>query len=134
MLVASRSKQGRAALRVVHFQLIFVIIVGSLAYVTLGSESARFFIKGGFIAVLGNYLYALFAFMPDSNSEGPVLLGFILIGWMLKLVFTIVMFALVFSMSELLKPGAFFTGYKLTILLIWLSPIIFFQNNGINHG
>ncbi|MDR9828748.1 ATP synthase subunit I [Vibrio sp. FNV 38] len=134
MLVSNRSAQGRAAYRVVHLQLIFVILIASIAYVKFGQDSARFVLKGGLIAVFANYIYALFAFLPKPDSDGSVLLGFIFIGWTLKLVFTMVMFVLVFSVSDLLQPGAFFTGYKLTILIFWLSPILFFQKNGINHG
>lgn len=134
MFSANRSKQGRAAFRLVHLQLIFVLVIGSLAYVLLDQETARFVLKGGFIAVLGNYIYALFAFFPKPDAEGRVLLGFLMMGWALKLVFTIVMFVLVFSVNEFLQPGAFFAGYKLTLLIFWLSPILFFHKNGINHG
>ncbi|MEH0690050.1 ATP synthase subunit I [Vibrio cholerae] len=134
MFSANRSKQGRAAFRLVHLQLIFVLLIGSLAYVMISPETARFVFKGGFIAVFGNYLYALLAFYPKPGANGVVLLGFLMIGWALKLVFTIVMFVLVFSLNEFLKPGAFFTGYKLTLLIFWLSPFLFFSKNGINHG
>lgn len=134
MFSANRSKQGRAAFRLVHLQLIFVLLIGSLAYVMISPETARFVLKGGFIAVMGNYIYALFTFFPKPGSDGKVLLGFLMVGWALKLVFTIVMFVLVFSLNEFLKPGAFFTGYKLTLLIFWLSPILFFHKNGINHG
>ncbi|MEZ8826253.1 ATP synthase subunit I [Vibrio amylolyticus] len=134
MFISNLSEKGKVAFKVVHLQLLFVIIVGGLTYVQCGDEAARFILKGGMIAVLGNYIYALFAFIPKADADGSVLLGFIFIGWALKLVVTIILFVLVFSVTEFLRPGAFFTGYKLTILMFWFAPILFFSKNGINHG
>ncbi|WP_070970147.1 ATP synthase subunit I [Vibrio sonorensis] len=134
MLLTNRSKQGNAALKVVHFQLLFVIIIGSAANMWLDKEVARFLMKGGAIAVIGNYVYALLAFIPKSDSDGSVLLGFIFLGWVMKLVFTITIFVMVFSFVDVDHPGAMFSGYKLAILMFWCAPIILTAKNGIHHG
>ncbi len=97
MFISNLSEKGKVAFKVVHFQLLFVILIGGLTYVQCGDEAARFILKGGMIAVLGNYIYALFAFIPRADADGSVLLGFIFIGWALKLVVTIILFILVFS-------------------------------------
>jgi F0F1-type ATP synthase assembly protein I len=134
MFISNLSEKGKVAFKVVHLQLLFVILIGSATYVQCGNDAARFILKGGMIAVVGNYMFALFAFIPKPDEDGSVLLGFIFIGWALKLVVTIILFILVFSLTDLLNPGAFFTGYKLTLLMFWFAPILFFSKNGINHG
>lgn len=134
MLLTNRSKQGNAALKVVHFQLLFVIIIGSAANIWLDEEVARFLIKGGAIAVIGNYVYALLAFLPRTDSDGSVLLGFIFLGWVMKLVFTIIIFVMIFSFVDVSHPGTMFSGYKLTVLMFWFAPIILTAKNGNHHG
>lgn len=134
MFLTNRSEQGKAALKVVHFQLAFVMIIGGIAYLWLGENVARFLVKGGAIAVLGNYVYALLAFMPKPDSDGSVLLGFIFLGWALKLVLTTIIFVMIFNLVDVHHPGAMFSGYKLTILVFWVAPILLTAKNGIHHG
>lgn len=99
-----------------------------------GASPARFILKGGAIAVIGNYVYTLFAFLPKPDANGSVLLGFIVVGWALKLALTIAMFVLVFNWTDMHHPGAMMSGYKLTIIIFWLASILLTAKNGNHHG
>ncbi|MCG3722387.1 ATP synthase subunit I [Vibrio cincinnatiensis] len=134
MFIAAQSRQAKAAFRIVHLQLAFLLLIGGVTYMYWGPNPARFILKGGAIAVIGNYVYTLFAFLPKPNADGTVLLGFIMMGWALKLVLTITMFVLIFNLADVQHPGAMMSGYKLTLLVFWVAPILLTAKNGNHHG
>lgn len=134
MFITGQSQQARAAFRIVHLQLVCLLFLGSITYMYWGPEQARFILKGGAIALIGNYVYTLFAFLPKPDADGTVMLGFIMMGWALKLVLTIIMFVLIFTMTDVEHPGAMMSGYKLTLLIFWIAPILLTAKNGNHHG
>ncbi len=134
MFIATQGQQAKAAFRVVHLQLVFLLLIGGVTYMYWGPDEARFILKGGAIALIGNYVYTLFAFLPKPDADGTVMLGFIMMGWALKLVLTVIMFVLIFNLTDVHHPGAMMSGYKLTILVFWFAPLLLTAKNGNHHG
>ncbi len=107
------------ARRVVVAQLVTAHIA-ALVLVSLGGLHAWSGLIGGLIAVAGNGLFMLRAFVPYRAQEPGRLLGRFYGAELQKLILTAALFAMVFLTVDPLSPGALFGVF----VLVQMAPIL----------
>ena len=114
---------GQLARRLLAIQL-SVTIIGALAF-SKGVDYASFWsgILGGLVCCLPNALFAAIFFREQRVSRAKQIAAGFYRAEMCKLLVTVLLFALVFSLLRV-RPAIFFAMYFLVQLTLWLSPWI----------
>ena len=123
-MVTSLTKKGRnLAIKVLFYQSLIVIILTFLFGVFYGKYSGISAFYGGFICLISGIVFALLAFKYAGASQNHLVVRSFNKGSRLKFVFTIVMFVMVYKLSNL-QPLPLLISYVITLMVQW--PIIIF--------
>ena len=122
------ARRGRSsAYKLVVIQAAIVGVTSILLFALWGFQYGLSAFAGGVIAVLPNFVFATLAFShAGSSASGKVVQSFFL-GEAVKLLLTIVLFAIAFGLLDMVFAPLFAT-YALGILVPWAVPLYFKQN------
>ena len=111
------NKKNRAvAYRLLLIEAATISVCGLLFFVLLGPESAWSVILGGIAFIVPNLLFVRLSLGPVRGSGRGVLLWFY-IGEALKIIATIIIFALGLLLVAPLSPALMFMAYALALLI-----------------
>jgi len=106
-----------AAYRLVWSQLVLTIVIASLLFAYIGSESAYSALLGGLAYILPNVWFVRLAFRDSGRSTPQLILSRFYLGETGKLVLTGIVFALCFLLVKPLHVGALFLTYIMMIIV-----------------
>ena len=109
-------KNRAVAYRLLWLESAVIAVCGLLFFALLGAESARSVIFGGIAFIVPNLLFVRLSLGPVTASGRGVLLWFY-IGEALKIVVTILIFALCLLLIASLNPALMFMAYALALLI-----------------
>ena len=122
------ARRGRwSAYRIVLLQAAVAGGTSIFFFALWGAQYGLSALAGGLIAVLPNFVFATLAFShAGAQASGKVVRSFFL-GEAVKLLLTIVLFAIAFGMLKTpFMP--LFSCYLLALLIPWTAPLYFKQN------
>ncbi|MCW3173093.1 ATP synthase subunit I [Shewanella subflava] len=122
------ARRGRkSAYKLVIIQAAIVGVTSILLFALWGFQYGLSAFAGGVIAVLPNFVFATLAFShAGASASGKVVQAFFL-GEAVKLLLTIVLFAIAFGLLDVVFAPLFAT-YALGLLVPWAVPLYFKQN------
>ena len=111
--------------KVLLFETFIVILAGLVFFVFASLEFTYSVILGGFAYILPNGMFAKFSLKKSATNSSSILVWFYL-GEAIKVIATIVIFALSFLFIETLNIGLVILSYSVILLgnLIGLSILI----------
>ena len=111
--------------KVLLFETFIVILAGLVFFVFASLEFTYSVILGGFAYILPNGMFAKFSLKKSATNSSSILVWFYL-GEAIKVIATIVIFALSFLFIETLNVGLVILSYSVMLLgnLIGLSILI----------
>ena len=111
--------------KVLLFETFIVILAGFVFFVFASLEFTYSVILGGFAYILPNGMFAKFSLKKSATNSSSILVWFYL-GEAIKVIATIVIFALSFLFIETLNVGLVILSYSVMLLgnLIGLSILI----------
>ena len=109
-------KNRAVAYRLLWLEAVVIAVCGLLFFALLGAESAWSVILGGIAFIVPNLLFVRLSLGPVTASGRGVLLWFY-IGEALKIVATILIFALCLLLIAPLNPALMFMAYALALLI-----------------
>ena len=122
------ARRGRSsAYKLVVIQAAIVGVTSILLFALWGFQYGLSAFAGGVIAVLPNFVFATLAFShAGASASGKVVQSFFL-GEAVKLLLTIVLFAIAFGLLNVVFAPLFIT-YVIGLLVPWTAPLYFKQN------
>lgn len=117
----NRNIQGVKRLLAVQFMLLIIIAVTVL--VMFGKHQAVSSLAGGLVAYLPIVLFAKKFFRQQGARAAKQIVKNFYVGEFLKILFSIVLFSLVFLLYKV-APLAFFLTYIAVVMTHWLAPLI----------
>ncbi|MGL6122107.1 MAG: ATP synthase subunit I [Shewanella sp.] len=122
------ARRGRwSAYKLVMMQAAVAGGASILFFAVWGVQFGYSALAGGFIAALPNFVFATLAFSHmGASSSGKVVKSFFL-GEAVKLLLTIVLFALVFSLLQVVF-APLFACYALSLMVPFTASLYFKQN------
>lgn len=109
------------------FETITVMLTGFIAFIFSSLEFTYSVILGGFAYILPNAIFAKLSLKISATNSSNILIWFY-VGEAMKIVTTIVFFALSFLLVEMLNFGLMILTYGL-VLLVNLIGLSIFVNN-----
>ena len=111
--------------KVLLFETFIVILAGLVFFVFASLEFTYSVILGGFAYILPNAMFAKFSLKISATNSSSIL-GWFYLGETIKIIATIVFFALSFLFFENLNVGLMILSYSVILLgnLIGLSILI----------
>ena len=122
------ARRGRSyAYKLVLLQAAIVVGTSILLFALWGVQYGISALAGATIAVLPNFVFATLAFShAGASASGKVVQSFFL-GEAVKLLLTIVLFAIAFGLLNVVFAPLFIT-YVIGLLVPWTAPLYFKQN------
>jgi len=122
------ARRGRSyAYKLVLLQAVIVGITTILLFALWGVQFGISALAGAIIAVFPNFVFATLAFShAGASASGKVVHSFFL-GEAVKLLLTIVLFAIAFGLLNVVFTPLFIT-YVIGLLVPWTAPLYFKQN------
>ncbi|WP_105253383.1 ATP synthase subunit I [Pseudoalteromonas sp. T1lg75] len=114
----------QAALKGVLLQGVVAIIAAVIVLVGWEVDAAVSALAGGLVAVLPNFLFAIYAFRYVGASKAKQVYASFKRGNGLKFLLTIFLFALIFKLYPVMALP-FFSSFILVTFTQWLAPIFF---------
>ena len=112
------------AMRYIYLQGAVALASALIVWLVWGMLAGKSALIGGFVALLPNFVFTLYAFRFAGARQTEQVYSSIKRGAGLKYLLTIVLFALVFKSSAVvLLP--FFSVYVLVMIVSWFAPIFF---------
>ncbi|WP_372766571.1 ATP synthase subunit I [Pseudoalteromonas sp.] len=112
------------ALKFIYLQGVVALASALVVWLGWGVLAGKSALIGGFVALLPNLVFTLYAFRFAGARQVQQVYSSIKRGAGLKYLLTIVLFALVFKSSVvMLLP--FFSAYVLVMIVSWFAPIFF---------
>jgi ATP synthase protein I len=112
------------ALKFIYLQGVVALASALVVWLVWGVLAGKSALTGGFVALLPNLVFTLYAFRFAGARQVQQVYSSIKRGAGLKYLLTIVLFALVFKSSAvMLLP--FFSAYVLVMIVSWFAPIFF---------
>lgn len=106
--------------RIIRWQLIVIVVCGTVAYMTGGWKTAISASAGGLIAFIPNAFFALrFGFFDATRGARDIVRAFY-VGESLKLVLTGVLFFLAFQFRDL-EFLPLFSGFIVALGVFWIA-------------
>ena len=111
--------------KVLLFETFIVVLAGFVFFIFTNLEFTYSIILGGFAYILPNAMFAKFSLKTSTVNSGNILVWFY-VSEAIKVIATIVFFALSFLFFETLNPGLMILTYGIVLLvnLIGLSILI----------
>tara|TARA_B100001250_G_scaffold402065_1_gene414711 strand:- start:32 stop:409 length:378 start_codon:yes stop_codon:yes gene_type:complete len=111
--------------KVLLFEIFIVILAGIIFFIFTSLEFTYSVVLGGFAYILPNAMFAKFSLKISATNSSNILIWFY-IGEIVKIVATIVFFALSFLFFEMLNVGLMILAYTIMLIgnLIGLSILI----------
>jgi len=111
--------------KVLLFETFIVVLAGIVFFIFTNLEFTCSIILGGFAYILPNAMFAKFSFKTSTTNSSNILVWFY-VSEAIKVIATIVFFALSFLFFETLNPGLMILTYGIVLLvnLIGLSILI----------
>ena len=111
--------------KVLLFETFIVVLAGIVFFIFTHLEFTYSIILGGFAYILPNAMFAKFSFKTSTTNSSNILVWFY-VSEAIKVIATIVFFALSFLFFETLNPGLMILVYGIMLLgnLIGLSILI----------
>ena len=111
--------------KVLLFETFIVVLAGIVFFIFTNLEFTYSIILGGFAYILPNAMFAKFSFKTSTTNSSNILVWFY-VSEAIKVIATIVFFALSFLFFETLNPGLMILTYGIVLLvnLIGLSILI----------
>jgi len=111
--------------KVLLFETFVVVLAGFVFFIFTNLEFTYSIILGGFAYILPNAMFAKFSLKTSTVNSGNILVWFY-VSEAIKVIATIVFFALSFLFFETLNPGLMILVYGIMLLgnLIGLSILI----------
>ena len=111
--------------KVLLFETFIVVLAGLVFFIFASLEFTYSVILGGFAYILPNAMFAKFSLKTSTVNSGNILVWFY-VSEAIKVIATIVFFALSFLFFETLNPGLMILVYGIMLLgnLIGLSILI----------
>lgn len=123
-----KNNQGlHGAHRLFLLQLGITCGVATVLKLLLGNKEAVSAISGGLISIVPSMLFARMLFQHHGAKAARKIVNGFYKGEALKIVLSILMFAIVFNCFSIV-PIVFFSMYILVQMIIWFAPIFF-----VNH-
>ena len=112
------------AMKYIYLQGAVALASALIVWLIWGMLAGKSALIGGFVALLPNFVFTLYAFRFAGARQTEQVYSSIKRGAGLKYLLTIVLFALVFkSSAAVLLP--FFSVYVLVMIVSWFAPIFF---------
>ncbi|MCF6458312.1 ATP synthase subunit I [Pseudoalteromonas sp. MMG024] len=112
------------ALKFIYLQGVVALVSALVVWLVWGVLAGKSALMGGFVALLPNFVYTLYAFRFAGARQVQQVYSSIKRGAGLKYLLTILLFALVLKSSTVvLLP--FFSVYVLVMIVSWFAPIFF---------
>lgn len=110
------------------YQLIVTLIAGIIAYLSLGRLAAWSAFIGGMVNILPSMLFAHFVFRHLGATSNRQIVKNFYRGEALKIIFSVMLFAMVFIKLNVL-PLVFFLTYIAVQVVHWFSSSMIYQPN-----
>ena len=124
-----RNQQGaQGAKRLLLCQLGWTVLLSTLALLFLSRTAALSAVLGGLVSVVPNAYFARQLFQYQGARQARQIVNRFYKGEAMKLLLTVVLFAMVFKWATIL-PLVFFLVYITTQMVFWFSPLIFNNQN-----
>ncbi|KTD24093.1 ATP synthase protein I [Legionella maceachernii] len=105
-------------------QLLTSVLISLVLLLIFGKKEAMSALLGGMVAIVPSALFARKLFQyQGARAARQIVKGFYL-GEALKIVSSVILFALVFMLFKI-APLAFFFTYIVVLMNYWLAPLIF---------
>ncbi|WP_233080353.1 ATP synthase subunit I [Rheinheimera soli] len=112
-----------SAYKLIAFQVAVAGLTALVFQLLSGELAAKSAFKGGLVAALPNFVFALFAFWTLGRGSAEQAKTAMMRGHSLKLILTIVLFVVV--MQQQIVAGPLMTGFVLTLFAQWATAIFF---------
>ena len=120
-----KNKHGlRGAYRLFASQLGITLLIALIAALVSGGMAAKSAVLGGLLSVLPNALFARKLFQYQGARAAKQIVNSFYYGEALKIVMSIILFALVFAFCSI-KPVVFFATYIVVQMVLWFAPLLF---------
>ena len=120
-------KSRSTAYRMLTIEAVAVFLFGLLFFMFASLESAYSVILGGLAFIVPNVMFVLFSLRtPSANAAGKTLAWF-MVGEAIKIITTIIIFAVSFILLTQLNIGLMFVSYGV-VLLINLTGLAILMN------
>lgn len=114
--------------RVVFYQLIAAVVAVLVWYLVSGTVAAGSALSGGFIGVLASFFFARMVVRSRKSDEPRSILFQLYLGEGLKIVITVVLFAIVFILLRV-EILPLLTSYIATLFVFWPSLLLVMPQN-----
>ncbi|MCK5431538.1 MAG: ATP synthase subunit I [Gammaproteobacteria bacterium] len=122
------TKNRTAAFRLVYVQLIITVVIALLSYTYSGLVSAYSVLLGGAVYILPNIYFVICVFR-DMDQEDPFAIARLFYyGETMKLLLTVVIFALCFTLVKPLHAVSLFATYILVMIVNMAGLAILSKN------
>ena len=120
-----KNQQGlRGARRLFACQLGVTLVVSAGLAILTSSRSGISALFGGLVSAVPNALFAMKLFQHQGARAAKQIVNSFYIGEALKIVVSIILFALVFIFFRIV-PLVFFATYIVVQMMVWFAPLIF---------
>jgi len=117
----------RGARRLLLLQLGASVIAALMTMVIFGSAEALSALLGGVVSALPNAYFARKLFQYQGARAARQIVNSFYKGEAVKIILSIVLFALVFAFCNVI-PWIFFATYIGAQMLMWFAPLVFVNN------
>ena len=100
------------------------LVLAVIAFIISGNKAAFSVILGGLLSIIPNMYFASVLFKHQGAQAAKQIVNGFYKGEAMKLLLTILLFALVFKYCSVI-PLLFFTVYILVQAVLWLAPWLF---------
>ncbi len=129
-------KNRTTAFRLGYVQLVITVVIALLSYIYSGFVSAYSVLLGGAVYILPNFYFVICVFR-DMDQENPFAIARLFYyGETMKLLLTVVMFALCFALIKQLHAISLFATYILIMIVNMAGLAILSKNwkKGFNNN
>jgi len=132
-MVDKLAKKNRdSGLRLVAFQLLFLLIVALVSTVSFSVNTGFSVLAGGITFLLPNFIFVWMAFAHAGARQSKKVVRGFYVGEAMKLFLTVILFV-VFLKYTTLSLAAFYISFALLVVSQWLAPLFFYNKDGIKH-
>jgi ATP synthase protein I len=120
-----KNKQGLLGARRLFFcQVVIALLIAVVAAIFSGNRAALSAVLGGLVSAVPNAYFALKFFKHQGARAAKQIVNSFYLGEALKIVISIILFALVFIFFHI-NPLVFFITYIVVQMMVWFAPLMF---------